>query len=59
MLYLYLIPQVLVSTFKYLWTHGYLRTREFLTHSSKYSILKLKYPQVRIRVTRECTRALP
>ena len=53
-----------------MWTHKYLRTREFLTHGSespggwnphrsRYSILNLKYLWVRIRVTHECTRALP
>ena len=68
--YFYLIPWVLVSISKYLWTHKYSRTREFLTHSSespggwnprgsRYGILNLKYLWVRIRVTRECTRALP
>ena len=64
------IPWVLVSTFKYLWTHKYSRTREFLTHGSespggwnphrsRYGILNLKYPWVWIWVTHECTRALP
>jgi hypothetical protein len=56
--------------FNILSTCKYLRTCEFLTHGSKspggwnphrsrYSILNLKYPRVWIRVTRECTRALP
>jgi len=70
LLYFYLIPWVLVSTSKYLWTHEYSRTREFLTcgskspggwnpHRSKYGISKLKYPWVRIQVTHKCTRAHP
>ena len=67
---MYLITWVLGSTSECLWTHKYLRTCEFLTHSSespggwnpygsRYSILNLEYPWVRIRVTHECTRALP
>ena len=68
--YFYLIPWVLVSISKYLWKHKYSRTREFLTHGSespsgwnpcgsRYGILNLKYPWVRIRVTCECTREVP
>ena len=70
LLWFYWILWVLVSTFKYLWTHRYLRTHEFLTHGSespsgwnprrsRYGMLNLKYPWVRIRVTRECTCAHP
>ena len=54
-LYFYLIPWVLVSTFKSLWTHGYLRIT-WLTDPSM-AIRKLK--TCWIQITHECTHAQP